>query len=98
MKFRLAKAAAADVRTILEYLATESILAKANFEARLERVFANLREQPMIGRQTDRRGIRMTNTHPFPYLVYYRASPSEILILRVLHGARSPRSMPARPR
>ena len=98
MKFRLAKAAAADARSIIEYLATESVLAKTHFETRLDQVFANIREQPMIGRRTDKQDIRMTNTHPFPYLVYYRARPSEIFVLRILHDARNPRSMPARPR
>lgn len=97
MKFRVTAAAAADVRSIVEYLSVESPLAKSRFEARLDAVLVNIRERPLMGRRTDRRLTRVMNTYPFPYLIYYRIKQSEILVLRVLHGARNPRSMPARP-
>lgn len=38
------------------------------------------------------------NTEPYPYLVYYRVLRAEIEIVAIRHGARNPRSMPARPR
>lgn len=70
MKFRVTAAAAADVRSIVEYLSVESPLAKSRFEARLDAVLVNIRERPLMGRRTDRRLTRVMNTYPFPYLIY----------------------------
>ena len=53
---------------------------------------------PLAGRATNRRHTRLVNTAPYPYLVFYRILRDEIEIVAIRHGARSPRSMPARPR
>ena len=97
MKFRLTVAAAADVQSISAYLSAESPTARLGFEARLAQVFLNIREYPLTGRLTDRPQIRIVNTHPYPYIIYYRVGRMEILVVRILHGARNPRAMPARP-
>jgi plasmid stabilization system protein ParE len=38
------------------------------------------------------------NTGKFPYLIFYEIFDAEVVIMRILHGARDPRSMPARRR
>lgn len=98
MKVRLTKAASADIRTIYDYLASESPLARMRFEERLEEIMVDIRDFPATGHQSNKSGVRIKNTHPYPYLVFYRVKPSEVLVVRVRHGARNPKSMPARPR
>lgn len=55
-------------------------------------------DYPMTGRETNKPGVRIKNTHPYPYIVFYRVKKMEVVMIRLRHGARNPRSMPARPR
>jgi toxin ParE1/3/4 len=98
VKIKFTRRARSEIREIYEYLVVESPKARLEFEARLSSVIQDARDFPDSGRSTDVRGVQFKNTIPFPYLVFYRASPRELVIVRVLHGARNPKSMPARPR
>lgn len=98
MMFRIAPEALVDIEMIADYLAIESPSAASGFERRLQELFTTIKGNPNIGRPTFRRQIRFMNTNPYPYLVFYRVRGEEISVLRVMHGARRPRSMPARPR
>jgi toxin ParE1/3/4 len=97
MMLRLAPKALVDLDKIVNYLDQESPSAADGFERRLQELFDALKASPHIGRRSSRRLIRIINTKPYPYLVFYRPGRAEILILRIMHGARNPRSMPARP-
>ena len=96
MKAKFSPEAIADVREIYRYLDTESPSARRGFEDRLARVIKDARDFPYGGRSTDSPGIRVRNTIPYAYLVYYEVRPSGVIVLRVMHGARNPKSMPAR--
>jgi plasmid stabilization system protein ParE len=49
-----------------------------------------LQEQPLLGRSTSRPGVRRLFVHPYPYLVDYRVTATEIIVMRFRHTARRP--------
>jgi plasmid stabilization system protein ParE len=98
MKFRLAPSAISEIETILQGLAAESAVGAMAVAARFDQVFRKIEDFPAIGKPTNRKNMRCANTHPYPYLIFYKTSSSLIEVVAVRHGARSPRSMPARPR
>lgn len=97
MKFRLAPSAISDIDKILQRLKMESPTGATAVAGRFDEVFRAVESFPGLGKRTNRKGMRWTNTHPYPYLIFYRTSSSLTEIVAVRHGARNPRSMPARP-
>lgn len=95
---RIAPEALVDLDRIVRYLDNESPSATDGFERRLQELFTTIKSNPYIGRATNRRQVRFINTKPYPYLVFYQVHSSETRVLRIVHGARNPKSMPARPR
>ena len=98
MKVRFTRAARNEVVRIYDHLAAESPSARVGFEERLSQILRNVADFPETGRATSHPIVRVRNTFPYPYLVFYRIGATEIVVIRVLHGARDPRTMPARPR
>jgi toxin ParE1/3/4 len=49
---------------------------------------------PHIGRRTHDPAIRRMTTTPYPYLVFYEVTESEIVIHAIRHAARDPSGMP----
>jgi plasmid stabilization system protein ParE len=49
---------------------------------------------PLIGVRTDDPVIRRLTTSPYPYLIFYEVTETEIIIHAVRHGARDPAGMP----
>lgn len=98
MKIRLTRAASDEILDIYGYLAIQSPSARAGFEERLLQVLRDIRDFPETGRATDKTSVRIQNTRPYPYPIYYRTGASEVVVVRVLHGARDPKTLPARPR
>jgi toxin ParE1/3/4 len=98
VKIRLTRAASDEIQDIYGYLAIQLPSARAGFEERLLQVLRDIRDFPETGRATDKASVRIRNTRPYPYLIYFRTSASEVVVVRVLHGARDPKTLPARPR
>ncbi len=98
MKSRLAALAIKDIDGILGSLARDSPTAANGFRVKIAEVRSFIEQFPESGRKTRRAGIRVVNSGRYPYLWFYRIFPTEIVILRVIHGARNPRGMPAKPR
>ena len=98
MAFHVTPATLAEIDSILRYLKQESPKAAQRFDARLHEVFRSIEAHPLAGRRTNKPKLRLVNTHPYPYLVFYRLRGADIDIVAVRHGARNPRGMPARPR
>jgi toxin ParE1/3/4 len=95
---RLSPRALSDIDDALAYLRSESPKAAEALSERFDEVFARLSIFPATGRLTSKTSMRCANTLPFPYLIFYKTSRDLIEIVAVQHGARNPRSMPARPR
>jgi plasmid stabilization system protein ParE len=98
MRTRLAPAAVRDIADILGFLSTRSTSASAGFRDRFREARQFIGQYPLSGRPTDEAGVRYVNTGKYPYLIFYEIFDVEVVIMRIMHGARNPRSMPARPR
>jgi plasmid stabilization system protein ParE len=95
---RVSRGAFRELEAIFEYLAADAPSAAKGFERRLSEIFYRIRQYPLSGRLTDIPDVRCSNTNPYPFLVFYRIQPHLVTIVAIRHGARNPRSMPARPR
>jgi toxin ParE1/3/4 len=86
---RLTPAAVADLQDIWDYIATDSSTAADAFIQDLYESCDLLAKAPLIGRVRDdlEPGLRC-----FPhrtYLVFYKLTPTQVVIIRVLHGSRN---------
>jgi toxin ParE1/3/4 len=98
MRTRLAPAALQDVEEALAFLWSRSPSAAAGFADRFRRLRQLLGAHPSGGRRTDQENLRCINLRPYSYLIFYEVIDGEVVIQRLLHGARDPRAMPARLR
>lgn len=98
MKLRFTPPALADLDDVLNYLRASSPIAANDLSLRIEAVLERVVDNPMSGLATTEPDIRYINTHPYPYLIFYRPYPGHIEVIAIRHGARNPASMPAQPR
>jgi len=94
VKLRYTLPALADLDSILRYIATHSPQGAKRVQVRIQTVIDLLLLYPHIGVRTDDPVIRRMTTTPYPYLVFYEATDTEIIIHAVRHAARDPSSMP----
>jgi toxin ParE1/3/4 len=90
VKVRYTKRAAAQIAAALDYIAAQSPQGADRIRDRLQIVLMLLRDHPYAGRPTTRPGVRRLATHPYPYLVDYRVTDTEIIVQRFRHAARRP--------
>ena len=89
MKVRLSKLALAELDAILNGIRTENPLAAARFEERLSRVFKRIAQFPKGAQEVENRpGIRRVPLVRYPYAIHYGIIDGEVMILRIIHGAR----------
>ena len=94
MKLRYTPSALADLEEVLAYISTRSPQGATRVRARIKAVTDLLREHPRIGTLTDDPTIRRMTTSPYPYLIFYEPTETEIVIHAVRHGARDPSEVP----
>jgi len=94
VRLRYTLPALADLHTILDYIAAQSPQGARRVQARIQRLTELLLQHPYIGRRTNDPAIRRLTITPYPYLVFYETTESEIIIHAVRHAARDPASMP----
>jgi len=80
----------ADLRSILDYIAVHSPRGAKRVQARIRTIVYLLSIHPHIGVRTKDPAIRRLNTSPYPYLIFYEPTDTEIIIHAVRHGARDP--------
>jgi toxin ParE1/3/4 len=98
VKLRYTVPALADLSSILDYIAAYSPQGAKRVQARIQTVISLLLTHPHIGVRTDDPTIRRLTTTPYPYLVFYEVSETEIIIHAIRHGARNPSGMPGSAR
>jgi toxin ParE1/3/4 len=98
VKLRYTLPALADLSTILDYIAAQSPQGARRVQARIQALTDLLLLHPQIGRRTNDPAIRRMTTTPYPYLVFYEAAETEIIIHAVRHAARNPSEMPGSTR
>lgn len=94
MKLRYTLPALADLNAVLGYIADRSPQGAKRIQARIQAVTELLLLHPHIGRRTNDPTIRRMVTTPYPYLIFYEATASEIIIHAIRHAARDPSGMP----
>jgi toxin ParE1/3/4 len=90
VKLRYTKRAVAQITAALDYVAEQSPQGAVRIRDRLEALVSLLQEHPYIGHTTSRAGVRRLVTVPYPYLIDYRVTTSEIIVMRFRHTARRP--------
>ena len=94
MKLRYTLPALAELSAILDHIAGQSPQGARRVQARIQAVIDLLVLHPQIGRRTNDPAIRRMTTTPYPYLVFYEVTETEIVIHAVRHAARDPSGMP----
>jgi toxin ParE1/3/4 len=97
VKLRYTLPALADLRQILDFIAAHSPQRARRVQARIQTLIDLLLLHPNIGRRTNDPAIRRMTTRPYPYIVFYEATDTEVIIHAVRHAARDPSSMPGSP-
>jgi toxin ParE1/3/4 len=89
MKLRWSKLALAELDTILSGLAAKNPTAAQRFEFRVHQIAQRIERFPEGFQEVaERRGIRRVPLVRYPYLIFYTLSGGEVIVLRVVHGAR----------
>jgi toxin ParE1/3/4 len=94
VKLRYTLPALADLESILDYIAARSPQGAQRVQARIKAILELLLANPHMGARTDDRTIRRVTTTPYPYLVFYEITETEVVIHAIRHGARDPSGMP----
>jgi toxin ParE1/3/4 len=94
VRLRYTLPALADLTAILDYIAAHSPQGAKRVQARIQAIIDLLLLHSHIGARTDNPAIRRVATLPYPYVVFYEATESEIIIHAVRHLARDPSGMP----
>lgn len=94
MNLRYTAPALADLGSILDYIAINSPHGAKRVQARIQAIVDLLLVYPNIGIRADDPVIRRLTTPPYPYLVFYEITETEIIIHAVRHAARDPSGMP----
>ena len=90
MRLRYTLPALADLASILDYITDRSPRGAVRVHARIRSVTDLLLRYPLAGAVTDDPTIRRITTTPYPYLIFYEATDTEIITHAVRHGARDP--------
>ena len=94
MRVRYAALAADEVERILAYLHERSPLAADRVRLRLLEIERLLGQFPLVGVPMRLRWLRRIPVREHPYIVFYEAWASDVMVLAVRHSARDPSSMP----
>jgi toxin ParE1/3/4 len=94
VKLRYTIRAAAELDEILASIDERSPQGARHVKKRLRDVIDLLLQYPESGRLTSKGSLRRVVAYPYPYLIFYRAIDTEVVIYGVRHSARRPSSMP----
>jgi toxin ParE1/3/4 len=90
LKITLNSKADSDFENIFEYYDAISNKVADNFIDDIEACFRFLTENPLAGRQIEDSEIREWVLQNWPYVIPYKTSDNEIIILRIYHISRNP--------
>jgi plasmid stabilization system protein ParE len=94
VRLRYTLPALADLSAILDYIAAHAPQGARRVQARIQVLTDLLLLHPYIGRRTNDPVIRRIVVSPYPYLVFYEAAETEIIVHAVRHASRNPSGMP----
>jgi toxin ParE1/3/4 len=88
MRLRRSAIAEQDLLSIWEYIANDNPVAADRMLQRFEKRFNSLLKFPYIGESQEQFRSGLRSIVEGSYVIFYEPRPDEILIYRVLHGAR----------
>jgi toxin ParE1/3/4 len=89
MKVTYSRLALAELEDILAGIAAENPVAAVRLRARVERVIERIAQFPEGAQKVaERLGVRRVPLVRYPYVIHYRVGEDEVVILRIIHGAR----------
>jgi toxin ParE1/3/4 len=94
VKLRYTLPALADLQSLTEYISWHSPRGAERVKTRIRAIIDLLSLHPCMGSGTDDPTIRRITTTPYPYLVFYEVTETEIVVHAVRHAARDPSGMP----
>jgi plasmid stabilization system protein ParE len=98
VKLRYTPSALADLDEVLAYISGRSPQGAKRVHARIKAITDLLLHHSRIGTMTDDPTIRRMTTSPYPYLIFYEPTETEIIVHAVRHGARDPSDAPGSTR
>jgi plasmid stabilization system protein ParE len=87
---RYTRRALAQIDNALTYIESRSPQGAAHVRDRIVALIALLQDHPYVGRQTSRANVRRLSVNPYLYLIDYRVTATEIVVMRFRHAARRP--------
>lgn len=88
MMLRLTEAARDDLRAIYAYYAERSPTSADRVVGTILKAANGLSRFPLLGKPGVLDGTRERVVTRYPYRIVYRVDASEIVVLRIIHGAR----------
>jgi toxin ParE1/3/4 len=89
MKITYSKLALAELEEILAGIAAENRAAAVRVRGRVERVIERIAQFPESAqRVAERPSVRRVPLARYPYVIHYQVADDEVIILRIIHGAR----------
>jgi toxin ParE1/3/4 len=88
VRLRVTRRAATQIAKALEYIEADSPQGANRVRERIQTLFRLLEQHPYAGQATDLPGVRRLTLSPYPYLIFYRVTDSEVIVQRVRHTSR----------
>ena len=88
MRLRRSAIAEQDLLSVWEYIAQDNLAAANRMLERFQKRFESLLKFPYIGESQERYRPGLRSIVEGKYIIFYEPRADEILIYRVLHGAR----------
>lgn len=89
MRVRFSKGALAQLDEILSELNEVNPSAAQRFEWRIRSIVQRIGRFPQGYQEVEERpGVRRVPLVRYPYLMFYRVSDDDVVVLRIIHGAR----------
>ncbi|WP_193227705.1 type II toxin-antitoxin system RelE/ParE family toxin [Aureimonas psammosilenae] len=95
MSVSYAETAVAEIEEILDFLKERSPSAAASLRGSLQEIEQRLASHPLTGSPVSARGQSMRRLVVQPYLLFYRVSGPDVLVVGLRHAARHASSMPS---
>jgi plasmid stabilization system protein ParE len=90
VKVRYTRRALRQMTEVLDYIEARSPSGAENVKKRLQSIIDLLAEHPNSGRATNKGNLRRFVVSPYPYVIFYHADATGIVIHGIRHAARRP--------
>ena len=90
MRLRYTVTALRQIEQVLSYVEARSTQGAANIRQRILTAAVLVQGHPYAGQATTRPSVRRVVLSPYPYILFYRITGDEIIVMRLRHSARRP--------